>query len=156
MKTFRLYALSKNRNNFGLRRAIMVAQEGEAWKVLTDDVNCPVKEWTYEVEGYNFAAHGWECAEPLPDPPPEVKRQMLEETWSDAPEEEPILKQPIGSLIQKATHVREFAVTLMADLEADQHYDGLTGAVQKCLFAHVRTNVRQLSSVIAMLEKHQK
>lgn len=41
MKAFRLVTVSHNRNSFGLRGCILVAEDGEAWEVGTNDMNCP-------------------------------------------------------------------------------------------------------------------
>ena len=47
MKTFRLYECSMNRNSFGLRGAILVARDGEAWEVGANDINCPQRYKDY-------------------------------------------------------------------------------------------------------------
>jgi len=154
MKIFRLLTLSENTNSFGLRSAILVTQNGEVWKVLSSEPNCPKPDIGYKVHGYEFGSHGWECAEPLPDPPPREKKAILEQVWPDAEPEEPTPVRSLGPLNQKAARVREFAIDLMADLEADQHYDGLSDLAQGCLFAHARTIVHQLSSVVRMIEKN--
>jgi len=49
MKVFRLVDISRNRNSFGLWGCILVAQDGEAWEVGSNDVNCPQRGKDYPV-----------------------------------------------------------------------------------------------------------
>ena len=147
MKTFRLLVLSNNTNSFGLRQAIMVTQEGEAWKIHSNDLNIPKKGRDYQVADYEFGRFGWECCEPMPDKPP---LEVIRQAWPDAVEPAQA-QQSVEPLIGKIAELRESTIDLMADLEADQHYDGLSvycnpGVRSLCDRANRPTSVCDYSS----------
>jgi hypothetical protein len=99
MKTFRLAAASNNRNAFGLRGAVLIAQDGEAWAIASNDLNFPQAGkaygvpqptpayWALPAEQRDFADQdaltasrwsglGWELPRRLPDAPAEAIAQV--------------------------------------------------------------------------------
>jgi hypothetical protein len=86
VKTFRLLTSSKNCNSFSLRGYILVAKDGEAWEIGSNDLNAPRPGVSYGVIcrpsdprgnpwGYprpNFAAFGWGISRRLEQAPQAV------------------------------------------------------------------------------------
>lgn len=78
MKIFRVLEISGTVNSFGLRGVILVAKDGEAWEIASNDLNLPIKGKSYGVRYYPgeahpiFAAFWWEMPRLLPPAPAEV------------------------------------------------------------------------------------
>ena len=90
MKTFKLLTISRNRNSFGLRGAILVAQDGEAWEIACGDLHFPQVGDSYPVPtcsvellaklgkvpddqtAASWSARGWELPRRLPKAPQEA------------------------------------------------------------------------------------
>ena len=85
MKTFRVLEVSMNRNSFGLRGVILVARDGEAREIASNDVNLPIKGRDYTVfipanplepEAHyvtgTFSGYGWALPRRLPTAPAEA------------------------------------------------------------------------------------
>lgn len=79
-KAFKVAAVSMNRNSFGLRSMVVVAPDGEAYRVLSNDLNIKREGQVLLVEqrdGWsNFAALGYEVPEKLPTAPPDVVKEV--------------------------------------------------------------------------------
>lgn len=93
-KQFKVVAVSRNRNIFGLRRMVVVAPNGEAYQVLSNDVNIKREGDVLSVEQldgrWNFSALGYEVPEKLPNAPPDVvKAVWRKEANDDAKEHNP-------------------------------------------------------------------
>jgi hypothetical protein len=94
MKRFRLADISRNTNSFGLRGCILVAQDGEAWEVGSNDVNCPQRGKDYwapvplpenrggraqdEVTAEAWAGRGWEIPRRLI---PNAPQAVIDIAW---------------------------------------------------------------------------
>lgn len=83
-KTFKVAAVSSNRNSFGLTGMILMARDGEAWQVGANDLNRRAKGTLIQVQvigkrGRNFAALGFEIPERLSKAP----RKVVAEVWTD-------------------------------------------------------------------------
>lgn len=77
-KEFKVLTISGNTNAFGLRGVVMIAKDGEAWQVGSNDLNLPEKGQVIRITDDNFAIHGFEIPERLsPKAPPEV----VDEVW---------------------------------------------------------------------------
>lgn len=64
-RNYKVVALSSSRNGFGLRGMVIVARNGDAWEVATNDLNArQVGSWIgVAIDGNgepSFAVHGWE------------------------------------------------------------------------------------------------
>jgi hypothetical protein len=98
VKQFKCVALSENRDSFGLRGAILLARDGEAWEVGVHDLDAPQVGKVYGV--LTPAAHvardpywylfGWEIPRRLPNAParlvatawpPPVQKNPLEDSF---------------------------------------------------------------------------
>ena len=79
-KPFKVAAVSSNRNSFGLRSMVVVASDGEAYRVLSNDLHIKQEGDVLLVEQrdgrWNFAALGYEVPEKLPTAPPDVVKQL--------------------------------------------------------------------------------
>lgn len=78
-KSFKVAAVSSNRNSFGLRSMVVVAPDGEAYRVCSNGVNVKREGDVLRVErqdgGWNFSALGYEVPEKLPNAPSEVVKE---------------------------------------------------------------------------------
>ena len=91
MKTFRVLETSLNCNSFGLRGVILVAKDGEAWEIGTNDINCPQRGRDYSMpespifrrqDFEHFAvSQGWEISRRLPKAPQEI----IDAAWTWRP-----------------------------------------------------------------------
>jgi hypothetical protein len=92
-KAFKVAAVSSNRNSFGLRSMVVVAPDGKAYRVLSNDVNIKREGNVIQVEqrdgGWNFAALGYEVPEKLPNAPSDVVKAV----WKPREEEDCAEKQ---------------------------------------------------------------
>ncbi len=79
-KSFKVAAVSSNRNSFGLRSMVVVARDGEAYRVLSNDLHVKRQGHAISVElrdrKVDWAALGYEVPEKLPDAPPEVVKEV--------------------------------------------------------------------------------
>lgn len=79
-KAFKVAAVSSNRNSFGLRSMVVVAQDGEAYRVLSNDLHIKREREVLLVERHdgrwNFAALSYEVPEKLPTAPPDVVKEL--------------------------------------------------------------------------------
>ena len=79
-KAFKVAAVSSNRNSFGLRSMVVVASDGEAYRVLSNDLHIKREGDVLlvgELDGrWNFAALGYEVPEKLPTAPPDVVKEL--------------------------------------------------------------------------------
>ena len=81
MKRFKVAAISSNRNSFGLFGVVLIANDGTAYRVASNDHNLPKKDGVLEVPthpgfGFDWAKFGFEIPEALPKTPPEVVKQV--------------------------------------------------------------------------------
>lgn len=82
-KNFRVAAVSRNQNSFGLTGMILIAADGEAWQVGANHLNVRKKGSTVPVvvvgvHGRDFASLGFEIPERLPEAPEKV----VAEVWA--------------------------------------------------------------------------
>lgn len=87
VRTYRVAAVSSNRNSFGLRGHILMAETGETWEVLRSDYtghrrwrdgeDIAVRLDTYGQPQWHRRAV--ECPRRLPAPPAEVVRELWKE-----------------------------------------------------------------------------
>jgi len=87
-KPFRVVAVSKNRNSFGLSGLVLIAQDGEAWEVGASQQYLKAKGDGVAVpvvgkRGRDFAALGYEIPCRLPKAPPAV----IAEVWGETQQE---------------------------------------------------------------------
>jgi hypothetical protein len=79
-KAFKVAAVSSNRNSFGLRSMVVVASDGEAYRVLSNDLHIKRERQVLLVDqrdgGWNFAALGYEVPEKLPTAPADVVKEL--------------------------------------------------------------------------------
>ena len=83
VKQFKVAAISQNRGDFGHNQVILLAQDGEAWKVHHIQSN---GEWKKDQilsisragAGYNWGAIGVECPEEMPKAPKKVIKEIWE------------------------------------------------------------------------------
>ena len=99
MKRFRLMDISRSMNSFGLYGCILVAEDGEAWEVGSNDVNCPQRGKDYlvpqptpayfahedaechtqdEVTARQFSRCGWEIPRRLT---PNAPQTVIDIAW---------------------------------------------------------------------------
>jgi hypothetical protein len=86
MKVYRVFAISDNRNSFGLRSCLLIARDGEAWVVLSNDVNLPKRHVSYCVQeapqvdltADTWTRNGWECPRRLSLAP----KAVIDAAWS--------------------------------------------------------------------------
>ena len=82
MKDFRVVAVSSNRNSFGLKGVVLVARDGQAFEVGSNDLHLPKEGDVLEVTtkpgiGLDWGTLGFEIPRELDPPPPsEVVRQV--------------------------------------------------------------------------------
>jgi hypothetical protein len=91
--TFKVVAISSNRNSFGLRGMVLMAKNGVVYQVGTNDLNAksvgdevhvPCNWDGVDADGipqieHHFHQFGWEIPERLPDAPDNV----IDEVWGD-------------------------------------------------------------------------
>lgn len=80
-KTFKVAAVSSNRNSFGLAGLVLIAQDGEAWQVGASQHHIKAQGDVVQVpvvgkQDCNFAVLGFEIPERLPRPPAEVVAEV--------------------------------------------------------------------------------
>ena len=80
-KVFKVATLSSNRNSFGLRGMILIARDGEAWEVATNDLNAKPKGTLFVVatdnENRDWSKYGFEIPRRLkPDAPAGVVKEI--------------------------------------------------------------------------------
>lgn len=84
-KTFRVVAVSDNFNSFGLRQYVLIARDGQAFKVCRSDFNGNPK-WTQgqDIEimyssstTFNWAKHSCELPDELPPAPKKVLKEIF-------------------------------------------------------------------------------
>lgn len=86
---FKVAILSTNTNSFGLRHAICIARNGDAFEAYPSaygsnppkqgdivNVEAVTESWGYD---YNLSSTGWEMGRVIEDAPPEV----VDEVWKD-------------------------------------------------------------------------
>ena len=81
-KAFKVAAVSTNRNSFGLRSMVVVAQDGEAYRLLSNDINLKREGGVLSVDqsdgSWDFSSLGYEVPERLqPDP----SADLVKEIW---------------------------------------------------------------------------
>jgi len=82
MKEFKVAAVSTNRNSFGLRGVVLVAEDGQAYEVGANDLHLPQQGEVLEVPtkpglGLDWGKLGFEIPRKLdPRATPEVVRQV--------------------------------------------------------------------------------
>lgn len=82
MKKFKVAAISSNRNSFGLTGVVLVAKDGQAFEVGSNDLHLPKEGDVLEVPtkagiGLDWAKLGYEIPRALDPPaPPEVVEQV--------------------------------------------------------------------------------
>ena len=82
MKSFKVVAISGNRNSFGLKGVVLVARDGQAFEVGSNDPHLPKEGDVLEVPtkpgiGLDWGGLGFEIPRKLNQPaPPEVVRQV--------------------------------------------------------------------------------
>lgn len=85
---FKVAAISDNRNGFGLRSMIVIAENGETWKVLASSVHEKPVGYIIDVHCLDvhpngepvWARHHFECPEKLPNAPAKVIAEVWNET----------------------------------------------------------------------------
>ena len=79
---FKVAAVSSNRNSFGLRSMVVVARDGEAYRVLSNDLHIKRQGEVLLVEQcegrWNFSALGYEVPEKLPPAPSDVVKELYQ------------------------------------------------------------------------------
>jgi len=85
---WKVFAVSSNRNSFGLRSMLVMNQTGEVWRILANDLNVREKDSIIDTvvvqdeagqyaPEYMFA--GYECPERQKDAPEE----LIKEVWGE-------------------------------------------------------------------------
>ena len=86
-KSFKVAAVSSNRNSFGLRSMVVVARDGEAYRVLSNDLHIKREGDALLVEQrdgrWNFGALGYEVPERLQ---PNASADVVKEIWKSREE----------------------------------------------------------------------
>ena len=81
-KAFKVAAVSTNRNSFGLRSMVVVAADGEAYRILSNDLYIKPEGNLLLVEErqgcWDFASAGYEVPERLLDAPPDVLKELYQ------------------------------------------------------------------------------
>ena len=81
-KAFKVAAVSSNRNSFGLRSMVVVAQDGEAYRLLSNDLNLKREGGILSVEQsdgrWGFTSLGYEVPERLQ---PDASADVVKEIW---------------------------------------------------------------------------
>jgi hypothetical protein len=76
-RTFRVAAVSSNTNSFGLFQHVLVHESGEAWVGHASQLNRKEKGSDIQLATNNFAEHGFEIPNRLPDAPAEVLSEIF-------------------------------------------------------------------------------
>lgn len=84
-KTFRVVAISTNKNAFGLSGVMLMAEDGETWQAGANDLNLPQRMQDVEVEvddegRHHWSALGYEIPQRFADKAPP---QVLEEVFPE-------------------------------------------------------------------------
>ena len=86
MKHFKVVAISGNHNSFGLHGVVLVAKDGQAYEIGSNDLHMPRQGDVLDVPvrpggGLDWAELGYEIPRALDPPaPPEVVRQVWSHT----------------------------------------------------------------------------
>lgn len=76
-RPFLVAAVSSNTNSFGLYQHVLVHESGEAWVGHASQLNRKPKGSTIQLDTANFAEHGFEIPNRLPDAPQGVLQELF-------------------------------------------------------------------------------
>lgn len=76
-RPFKVAAVSSNTNSFGLYQHVLVHESGEAWTACASQLNRKAKGSTIQLATNNFAKHGFEIPNRLPEAPENVLAELF-------------------------------------------------------------------------------